>query len=107
MRFVRHAVPILALLSLVSVPLAAQRATGTGVGGDVAESGADAWHDVVFEFRRFERSLRFGVTLEILVFKAGEIGKYTRFTIRRGKLPVRVDMCLDAAGVRPLACPSS
>jgi hypothetical protein len=59
------------------------------------------------EFRRFERSLRFGVTLEILVFKAGEIGKYTRFTIRRGKLPVRVDMCLDVAGVRPLECPSS
>src|SRR3989442_6593531 len=29
MSFVRHAVPILALLSLVSVPLAAQRATGT------------------------------------------------------------------------------
>jgi hypothetical protein len=59
------------------------------------------------EFRRFERSLRFGVTLEILVFKAGEIGKYTRFTVRRGKLPVRVDMCLDAAGARPLVCPSS
>jgi hypothetical protein len=59
------------------------------------------------EFRRFERLLRFGVTLEILVFKAGEIGKYTRFTVRRGKLPVRVDMCLDAAGVRPLVCPSS
>jgi hypothetical protein len=59
------------------------------------------------EFRRFERLLRFGVTLEILVFKAGEIGKYTRFTVRRGKLPVRVDMCLDAAGARPLVCPSS
>jgi len=59
------------------------------------------------EFRRFERSLRFGVTLEILIFKAGEIGKYTRFTVRRGKLALRVDMCLDAAGVRPLACPSS
>ena len=59
------------------------------------------------EFRRFERSLRFGVTLEILVSKPGEIGKYTRFAIRRGKLPERVDMCLDAAGVKPLACPSS
>lgn len=59
------------------------------------------------EFRRFERSLRFGVTLEILVSKPGEIGKYTRFAIRRGKLPERVDMCLDAAGAKPLACPSS
>jgi hypothetical protein len=59
------------------------------------------------EFRRLERTLRFGVTLEILVFKPGEIGKYTRFTVRRGKLPVRVDTCLDVAGVRPFACPSS
>lgn len=59
------------------------------------------------EFRRFERSLRFGVTLEILVSKPGEIGKYTRFAIRRGKLPERIDMCLDQAGVKPLPCPSS
>jgi hypothetical protein len=59
------------------------------------------------EFRVFERSLRFGVTLEIRVSKPGEIGKYTRFAIRRGKLPERVDMCLDTAGVKPLVCPSS
>jgi hypothetical protein len=59
------------------------------------------------EFRQFERTLRAGVTLEILVSMPGEIGKYTRFTIRRGKLPERVDMCLDPAGVRPLVCPSS
>ena len=59
------------------------------------------------EFRAFERSLRFGLTLEILVSKPGEIGKYTRFAIRRGKLPERVDMCLDLAGVKPLVCPSS
>jgi hypothetical protein len=59
------------------------------------------------EFRRFERSLRFGVTLEILVSKRGEIGKYTRFQIRRGKLAERVDLCLDPAGVNTLVCPSS
>jgi hypothetical protein len=57
--------------------------------------------------RAFERLLRFGVTLEILVFKPGEIGKYTRFTIRRGRLPERTDMCLDQTGVRPLVCPAS
>jgi hypothetical protein len=62
---------------------------------------------VPVEFRRFERSLNAGVTLEILVSKPGEIGKYTRFTIRRGKLPVRLDMCLDPTGVRPLVCPTS
>jgi hypothetical protein len=59
------------------------------------------------EFRQFERSLHFGVTLEILVSKPGEIGKYTRFVIRRGKLPKRVDMCLDQMGIKPLRCPSS
>ena len=59
------------------------------------------------EFRAFERFLRFGVTLEILVSKPGEIGKYTRFELRRGKLPTRVDMCLDPAGIKPLLCPSS
>jgi len=59
------------------------------------------------KFRRFERSLRFGITLEILVSKPGKIGKYTRFAIRRGKLPARVDMCLDPAGLKPLVCPSS
>jgi hypothetical protein len=58
------------------------------------------------EFRGFERILRFGVTLEILVSKPGEIGKYTRFAIRRGKLPLRVDRCLDLEGIKPLQCPS-
>jgi hypothetical protein len=59
------------------------------------------------EFRGFERSLRFGVTLEVLVSKPGKIGKYTRFAVRRGKLPERVDMCLDLAGVKPMVCPLS
>lgn len=57
------------------------------------------------EFRGFERPLRFGVTLEVLVFKPGEIGKYTRFVIRRGRLPERFDECLDLAGTKPIVCP--
>lgn len=59
------------------------------------------------QFRAFERFLRGGVTLEILVSKPGRIGEYTQFAIRRGKLPERVDMCLDPAGVKPLVCPTS
>jgi hypothetical protein len=59
------------------------------------------------EFPRFERGLRFGVVLEIMVSKPGEIGKYTRFVVRRGKLPERVDMCLNPAGALPFVCPSS
>jgi large repetitive protein len=59
------------------------------------------------EFHRFERSLRAGTVLEVRVSKVGEIGKYTRFTIRRGRSPKRVDTCLDPAGVKPIACPSA
>jgi hypothetical protein len=59
------------------------------------------------EMRGFERSLPAGVTLEVLVSKPGEIGKYTRFRVRRGKLPERVDLCLNPAGGQPLVCPAS
>jgi hypothetical protein len=59
------------------------------------------------EFRPFERSLSAGITLEILVSAPGEIGKYTRFTVRRGRLPLRVDTCLDPSGTQPIACPAS
>jgi hypothetical protein len=58
-------------------------------------------------FRRFERFLPDGVTLEVRVSRPGEIGKYTRFAIRRGSLPLRIDTCLGPAGVKPMACPSS
>src|SRR5436305_587009 len=46
-------------------------------------------------FPRFERFLRAGLTLQIRVSKPGQIGKYTRFLIRRGKAPSREDSCLE------------
>ncbi len=61
---------------------------------------------VLITFRRFERSLSGGVVLSIWVSKPGEIGKFTRFTIRRGKSPSRVDECLNPAGTTPIVCPS-
>jgi PKD repeat protein len=61
---------------------------------------------VLITFRRFERSLRAGVVLEVWVSKRGEIGKFTRFTIHRGKSPSRVDECLNPAGTTPIVCPS-
>jgi hypothetical protein len=61
---------------------------------------------VTIVLRRFERSLRAGAVLEIRVSKPGQIGKYTRFTVRHGKLPVRVDTCLSPAGIKPIVCPS-
>ncbi len=57
------------------------------------------------EFRRFERSLRAGVVLEIRISKAGEIGKFTSFEVRRRRLPLRVDACLGPSGAKPIACP--
>jgi hypothetical protein len=61
---------------------------------------------VQIAFRRFERSLPAGVILEIRVSKTGQLGKYTRFAIRRHLLPVRVDACLASWHPRPIACPS-
>ena len=50
-----------------------------------------------YTFRKFQRALRAGVVLEIRVSAANLIGKYTRLTIRKGKLPQRVDRCLISA----------
>jgi hypothetical protein len=61
---------------------------------------------VLIEFHRFERALGAGAILEIRVSKSGEIGKYTRFQIRQGKLPKRTDSCLSPTGTMPMSCPS-
>jgi hypothetical protein len=64
-----------------------------------AKSGA-----TTYRFRAFERGLRAGVVLEVRVWKAGVVGKYTRLVVRRGRLPQRIDECLDPAGVKPIVC---
>lgn len=58
-------------------------------------------------FKRLRRHLRAGAVLEIRVTRAGTIGKYTRFVIRRGKSPLRRDSCLRPDGVKPMRCPST
>ncbi len=73
----------------------------TGSGKSKVKAGV-----VTIVLQRFERSLRAGVVLEIRVSKPGQIGKYTRFTVRHGKLPTRVDTCLSQAGIKPIVCPS-
>jgi hypothetical protein len=62
---------------------------------------------LLIAFPRFERALRAGITLEVRVSKPDQIGKYTKFVIRRGKLPTRVDACLSPVNSLPMACPSS
>jgi hypothetical protein len=61
---------------------------------------------VLLSFRAFEREFRAGVTLEVRVAAAGEVGKYTLFSVRRHSLPTRVDSCLAAFDPRPIACAS-
>jgi hypothetical protein len=59
---------------------------------------------VVLTFRSFERSFRAGVSLEVRVAAAGELGKYTLFAIHRRSLPTRVDECLSGVALQPIAC---
>lgn len=62
---------------------------------------------VLVEFRRFERLVGAGSVLEIRIWKPGEIGKYTRFQIRKSGLPQRSDSCLNPSNTKPMVCPSS
>ena len=55
--------------------------------------------------RRFARRiLRPGAVVQIWVTKRGEIGKYTRFRIRAGKPPSRIDRCVMPGRLRPVRC---
>ena len=74
----------------------------------LARAGARTVHSgVVIGFRRFQRLLGAGAVMQIRVSSPGQIGKYTRFTVRRGRLPVRVDTCLSSDAVTPMPCPST
>jgi hypothetical protein len=57
--------------------------------------------------RLARRLLHGGATVKVLVTRQGEIGKYTRFRIRRGKAPLRTDLCLPPGAAEPSECPSS
>jgi PKD repeat protein len=60
----------------------------------------------VVRIRRFERRmLRAGTVITILVTKEETIGKYTRFKIRKGRPPSRLDRCLLPGQRRPVECP--
>jgi hypothetical protein len=62
----------------------------------------------IIRIRRFAKHrLRPGAIVQIWVMKRGQIGKYTRFRIRRGKPPARADRCLMPGAKRPVLCPGS
>jgi hypothetical protein len=54
-----------------------------------------------------QRLLRGGSSVKVFVSRQGEIGKYTRFTIRKRKPPVRNDLCLPPGSSAPAQCPAS
>src|SRR3989442_1088324 len=58
-------------------------------------------------FRRFQRTLSSGTTLEIRVSQVGEIGKHTSLSIRRGGVLRRTDACLPPNETKPMPCPSA
>jgi hypothetical protein len=58
-------------------------------------------------FRRLERALDAGTVIAVRVTRRGTIGKYTRFRIRRGKRPARLDRCLRPGSRKPIPCPAS
>jgi hypothetical protein len=55
--------------------------------------------------RRLERTLRPGTVIRVMVTRAGRLGKYTRFRIRRGMAPERNDSCARHGSARPVRCP--
>jgi hypothetical protein len=61
----------------------------------------------VVRFRRLERRLRSGIVIELFVTEPGTIGKYTRFRVRHGRRPTRVDACLLPGSSKPRPCPSA
>jgi major membrane immunogen (membrane-anchored lipoprotein) len=71
-----------------------------------ASKGKHPPGSALITFKRFERLLPPGVTLEIKISKSGEIGKFTRFVSRKHKLPTRSDSCLSLLG-KPMTCPST
>jgi hypothetical protein len=55
--------------------------------------------------RSLERRLGGGAVLEVYVTRPAAVGKYTRFVIRRGAPPLRRDLCVPPASLRPAQCP--
>ena len=56
-------------------------------------------------FRRFERRLRARAKLTVSVSRGTLIGKQTRFRIRKGRAPLRRDLCLMPGESRGSRCP--
>jgi hypothetical protein len=50
--------------------------------------------------------LRKGAVLEVRVTAPGHVGRVTRFSMRRNRLPKRTELCLPPGAGTPAACPA-
>jgi PKD repeat protein len=57
-------------------------------------------------FRRLEGVFRAGTRITVAVERDGVIGRYTRFSLRRGRPPARIDRCLQPGTRGPGRCPT-
>lgn len=61
---------------------------------------------VIHVLRLRRRLLRPGAVVKVRITKPDTIGKFTRFRIRRGKVPRRTDRCLMPGSTAPVRCPA-
>ena len=62
---------------------------------------------VSLHVRRFERSLRAGAHVSIVVSRRGFVGRTAVFTIRRGRPPLRRDACMLPGARSSSRCPGA
>lgn len=72
----------------------------------VRQASGTVGRSAVIGFRALARAYRSGTVIVVRVWRADRIGKYTRFTILRGKAPRRIDECLMPGATRGSRCPS-
>jgi PKD repeat protein len=82
------------------------RATCTGKGCPAKKERRRAAKGGV-RLRKFERTFRGSAKVAVSVTKSGFIGKYILFTFRRGKAPVRTELCLSPGARAAARCPAS
>ena len=56
-------------------------------------------------FRRLEGVFRAGTRVTVAVRRDGVIGRYTRFSLRDGRPPARIERCLEPGKRGPSRCP--
>jgi len=72
----------------------------------VVQAAGTVGRRAVIGFRGLEHAYRSGTVIVVRVWRADRIGKYTRFTIVRGKAPRRVDQCLVPEATSGSRCPT-